>query len=835
MNKQRFLAAWIATLAITVSMLAAPLPARAAIQCATPGNDGAGSVTGIVNTYYPGSGSPSAGATTVTLGTRNASGAATVFAAGDLALIVQIQDATVNSSNTGSYGDGSSGSGYTALNSAGKYEYVKVTAVAGATLTIGGGTGGGLLNSYHAAVADGTTVGQSTWQVIRVPQYATLTLTGTLTPAPWNGSSGGVIAVDVQNSFTFSNSIDASGKGFRGGGLAVSSGNPTPTNSDYRQLATYKVHGSKGEGIAGTPNYIYDGTTVTTIASPEGYPNGSMAEGAPGNAGGGGTDQDPVANDDNTGGGGGGNGGAGGVGGRAWNGSGTGNAIGGRGGSVAPSSAAVLFLGGGGGAGSNNNTSGAANASSGGVGGGLIAIRMGTSTGSMTINTNGTSPPIPANDGGGGGGAGGTLTVTTPDSIGGTITFAANGGNGSNANTGQSGVANDHGPGGGGGGGAVLYNSSLGGSSTGTVNPGNSGITSDGTAYGSSNGSGGSAIQINTSDVVGVASGAECGATPAGTFALGPIGAPTASGQFDGSIPNNTNNDFTARSFIPAGFSAVNASTNINAPDGSGTPYTSAVSLCIGHDMTNISAGNKNFSVTAQAPDTPTGWTVQLFSDNACTVALTGSTAGYSTTGAFAAKTNNGITVQVYAKYTSPAAGVIPFTRYDGTLSAYVSNNSASTNNTHDELYSGFVATAKSGAVTTSTCTGANAGKLCPGSIVTYTIQYRNIVVGAASETSLPAATIVGATGFTIVEDGIFVSGTNTNNWGTNGVLNAAPSDVNSASVVPTYAYKKNGTVQGTFASANYFSATYGTRLSAPNGVGTTFSAGTLTFTVKIN
>ena len=50
----------------------------------------------------------------------------------------------------------------------------------------------------------------------------------------------------------------------------------------------------------------------------EGYPGGSYARGAPGNAGGGATDSNPTANDQNAGGGGGGNGGAGGRGGNGW-------------------------------------------------------------------------------------------------------------------------------------------------------------------------------------------------------------------------------------------------------------------------------------------------------------------------------------------------------------------------------------------------------------------------------------------------------------------------------------------------------------------------------------
>src|SRR5204863_3741736 len=77
-------------------------------------------------------------------------------------------------------------------------------------------------------------------------------------------------------------------------------------NTDYRTLATNAANGSKGEGIAGTPRYLFQGTGTPLDTTVEGYPNGSYARGAPGNAGGGGTDGEIVSNQQNTGGGGGG-------------------------------------------------------------------------------------------------------------------------------------------------------------------------------------------------------------------------------------------------------------------------------------------------------------------------------------------------------------------------------------------------------------------------------------------------------------------------------------------------------------------------------------------------
>src|SRR4029077_6880217 len=95
-------------------------------------------------------------------------------------------------------------------------------------------------------------------------------------------------------------------------------GTAGPPNADYRNTAptTYTgaavagSHAAKGEGIAGTPRWVESANTLLNT-NVEGYPNGSMAKGARGNAGGGGTDAPPAANDQNAGGGGGANGGVG--------------------------------------------------------------------------------------------------------------------------------------------------------------------------------------------------------------------------------------------------------------------------------------------------------------------------------------------------------------------------------------------------------------------------------------------------------------------------------------------------------------------------------------------
>ncbi len=117
-----------------------PAPvASGASLCATPGRDGSVSLAGVVNAYFPGTASAAAGTASITLGASR--GAATPIAAGDLLLVIQMQEAAINSTNSSSYGDGTGReTGSTSLNNAGRYEYVAaLNAVpAGPGLTDGG-------------------------------------------------------------------------------------------------------------------------------------------------------------------------------------------------------------------------------------------------------------------------------------------------------------------------------------------------------------------------------------------------------------------------------------------------------------------------------------------------------------------------------------------------------------------------------------------------------------------------------------------------------------------------------------------------------------------------
>lgn len=478
-------------------LLAMACPAAAVAQ---PCNQGlpTGNLTGILNTYYPGAvGTVAAGATTITVDTTAIRGASTTpdIVAGDLLLVIQMQDAEYNQVNDVNFGDGAggaAGAGSTSLGNSGRYEYVEAEGPVsgGGVITIRGanilpGPVYGLLNSYTTAPRDDTGTGrrgQRTFQVVRVARRGSGTLTAGLTVSTWNGRTGGILAVDVAGNLALGGvTVSVDGMGFRGGVGISQGGDGSLDDADYMTLDSDSGHGRKAEGIDCTPDPL---SQVPGGSGNDGCPRGDRARGAPGNGGGGGTDGNPGANDENTGGGGGGNGGTGGLGGNSWD---SNEAVGGRGGVAFPAAAGALILGGGGGAGTSNNVG----PGHGTAGGGMVFIRTGTVSGTGTLSADGPDAACSAQDGGGGGGAGGSVLFFNASGALTGLTVTATGGRGGDADfSGACNVANSpHGPGGGGGGGVVFASSALNAASS--VLGGQSGRTAGNIAYGSTVGGNG--------------------------------------------------------------------------------------------------------------------------------------------------------------------------------------------------------------------------------------------------------------------------------------------------------------------------------------------------------
>jgi LPXTG-site transpeptidase (sortase) family protein len=479
--------------------------------CVTPGTDGPNAaLTGVVNSYYPASASAAASATAIQVGARIPASSPAI-AAGDLLLVIQMQDADISGTNAITYGDGATGRGSTALRSTGLYEYVAATSgvVAGVVNIAGSGGGTGLINNYDFSTAVTATNGFRTFQVVRVPQYSSATVVAGLTAAAWDGTvhAGGILAVDVAGALNLNGqAISVNQLGFKGG-LGVAQAGGPDAGTDYAVASGRGDHGYKAEGTAGTPRFLYDAIGAVAVnGAADGYPIGDAARGAPGTAGGGGTDADPAANDQNSGGGGGANGGQGGIGGNSWA---SNLPVGGLGGAGFPAAAGRVVLGGGGGAGSRNNSAGLA--SSGGTGGGIVMIRAGSMTGAGTITANGGVGVTPVNDGGGGGGAGGSILVSASTGTVNGLTAAANGANGTDAfPTGTPGTAERHGPGGGGSGGVIITSNALPPAQT-SVLGGAPGTTTNGPdTYGATGGNPGAVMTTTPPAIPGSSSGAEC-------------------------------------------------------------------------------------------------------------------------------------------------------------------------------------------------------------------------------------------------------------------------------------------------------------------------------------
>jgi hypothetical protein len=773
------LTAFALTAALVVSVRA---PARAAALCGTPGRDASPTINSVVDTYYTGSANAAAGATSITVGAHAAGDAGTAIANGDLLLVIQMQGATINTTNTSSYGDGSGAGSGAISTTAGRYEYVvaqSALANTGGSVTIKGtGTGNGLINAY-------TTGSGAHFQVIRVPQYAAPTIATGLAPLAWNGTAGGVLVIDSENLVAAGGAtVTADGRGFRGGGARQLSGDATAGNGDWVNSNAKNAHGQKGEGTAGTPTYLYSSVTTTETGSgtADGYTGGDMGRGAPGNAGGGGSDADVPANDQNTGGGGGGNGGAGGGGGKSWS---SDIADGGHGGTFTPSSTQVV-MGGGGGAGVRNNSSGSM--SSGGSGGAIVMMRVAGVVGTLTITSNGMMGVDPDNDGGGGGGAGGTIVITGLATLNG-ITVTANGANGTDADVLNGGGA-AHGPGGGGGGGVVVQS---GGLAT-TLNGGQPGVT-DGSPdpnanYGAAAGGTGQSFTIGYSSIPGASSGAECGSSSASGLLIGPVGAPSATGSYDGNVAVTNNDDFVEKSFAPAGFNAINSSTTVGSPNGN--TYTSAVSgISLRHQVHNYGGASSNVIFYAQAP---TGWTVSIYTDNAgvlgAQIGGTASSNTYQTTTTEAV--GAGANYFVWTVYNAPT-GVQAFIRFDALLAVIDSGNTSNNNEVHDELYSSYVVQTKSYTITATNCSGAvPAGGWCPGATLKYTIDVRNIAVAANGTT--PASATLTANSLLLTDDG-----SNPNSWAKDGGYLDTPGYSSTGTAPTTVTYYYNATSSTTF------------------------------------
>ena len=298
----------------------------------------------------------------------------------------------------------------------------------------------------------------------------------------------------------------------------------------------------------------------------------------------------------------------------------------------------------------------------------------------------------------------------------------------------------------------------------------------------------------------------------------GPLGFPGSSGSYDGVAAPSTNDDFTA---FPFGVAADNVQNTSTTP---GTPATAAktgaaVTLCVPNELQNSGNLNDDYNITANVPTAypipatsggtaVTGWTVGVYSDSACSAALGGATDGSSSATASNVAVASGATLTYYVKFIVPIATAY-FDRFDALVHAVSVGSSAQTNDTHDELYSGFVALTKSETIVSSGCPSGVSQQsgtfVCPGGVISYTVDYRNLVMGTSDNTqSFASATTKGGT-FVVDEDGTtaIVSSTTQNNWATFASAITQPTDTTAGGVFTYYTGIPVGSGTGTFAASD--------------------------------
>lgn len=453
------------------------------LSFAQKGKHGSKTVSGveIVNEYTDLTADASAGDVTISVTNSSLNTNARFLnslEAGDLLMVIQVQGASIRSTTRKDTTWGE----ITNYNNCGNNEYVEVAAVPNGTsisLTCA------LVNNYTAA---GEVV------VVRVPRFTDLVLQpgDTIRGDSWDGSIGGIVAVEIEGDLFHDGVIEMNGKGFRGTGSTTGQGNVAGAKNEFAS-SDPSAAGLKGEGIAGY-HALYD------------TKKGRFGQGAAANAGGGGCSTD-------AGGGGGANAGditkytghgvpslldpnwataweleavgfstktssGGGRGGYSrcgaglnpltngpnnyatWKGDGRRETAIGLGGRPLDYSTGKLFLGGGGGQGHGSDR----DASAGANGGGLIYLKVSGdiigngniesigAIGESNQNASGFSSAI---DGAGGGGAGGTIVIDASGTISAVNISAIGGKGGSVTQTSFANSGEANGPGGGGGGGYV--------------------------------------------------------------------------------------------------------------------------------------------------------------------------------------------------------------------------------------------------------------------------------------------------------------------------------------------------------------------------------------------
>jgi hypothetical protein len=235
-----------------------------------------------------------------------------------------------------------------------------------------------------------------------------------------------------------------------------------------------------------------------------------------------------------------------------------------------------------------------------------------------------------------------------------------------------------------------------------------------------------------------------------GNVLIGPAGSANANG------PSDSNDDYTNRS-VTTGIAGV-------APSG----VTTASGVII---FTNTvkNTGNANDTFTLSSPTVPTGFLVEISTDNGVTYTTVMTTAGVASTTTIAISFGQSKDIKV--RITAPTGKTV-LTAYSSVVRAVSGLTSTNQNDTIDRLYTGFIKMVKAYSIlnTTVDSTGVLVGTSTdpvPGAVITYTITYTNV---SSPDGLFPSTAAVGtgnspitASNLVITEDGAVAP----NNWAT--------------------------------------------------------------------
>ena len=122
-------------------------------------------ISGVINTYTK---------VTAISCNRITTTSANGYNTGDTVMIIQMKGALIDTNNTSAFGN------ILNYNEAGNYEFNTIQSISGTVI-------------YLKSALQKTYDTSGSVQLIRVPYYNNVTVSGTLTAAPWDGNTGGVL------------------------------------------------------------------------------------------------------------------------------------------------------------------------------------------------------------------------------------------------------------------------------------------------------------------------------------------------------------------------------------------------------------------------------------------------------------------------------------------------------------------------------------------------------------------------------------------------------------------------------------------------------------------